>query len=153
MIKLINLLKEVGEATSQIYPWKISSTEGETIYYTFQTNSDLDYKVSISYFEYDDYGTYIPAIDVAFAVKTDKEFSTSALTNKGELYSIMATVVDIIKNYISKNSNIKIIIYTPEKKDKNFGKQRNKLYSAFVKNQIPGATIEEFYDDVIIRIP
>ena len=65
----------------------------------------------------------------------------------------MATVVDIIKNYISKNSNIKIIIYTPEKKDKNFGKQRNKLYSAFVKNQIPGATIEEFYDDVIIRIP
>jgi hypothetical protein len=51
MIRLIDLLKEVGEGTSQTYKWEeLSSNEWDT-YVIFTTDSETEYQVELEYFE------------------------------------------------------------------------------------------------------
>ena len=47
MIKLKDILKEVGEATSAPYKWKKASTKRRTVFFTFTTDQDTSYKVSL----------------------------------------------------------------------------------------------------------
>lgn len=150
-------LKEVGEATTSPYSWKKTKYEDGITYYDFKTDLGTIYKVSLDRFIYDNFpkiNEELPAIEVIFAVKEDKEnYSTGKVTNKGEIYRVMSTVVDIIKSFISKNPEIKVIKYEPMKKEGEINSKRGELYKAFIKKQIPTATFEESYFDVIVKLP
>ncbi len=155
MIKLRDILKEVGEATTTPYKWKKASTKENTVFFTFTTDQDTSYKVALENYIYEDFhddNKELPAIDVSFGIKENGAYSPSLLTNKGEMYRVMSTIVDIIKDYLNRNKMIKVIMYEPLKKEGEKGFKRNDLYMAFIKKQIPTAKFEDSYGSVIVKI-
>jgi hypothetical protein len=154
--ELKNILKEVGEATLEPYPWKKSKVKDGITFYDFETDLGSIYKVSLDRFMYDNFpkiNEEIPAIEVIFAVDEGKKnYSTSKITNKGEMYRVMSTIVNIIKSFILKNPEIKVIMYSPTKKEGEKNSKRGELYKAFIKKQIPTATFKDSYSDIIVRL-
>jgi hypothetical protein len=111
MILLIDLLKEVGEGTSQTYKWEeLSSNEWDTNV-SFTTDSETDYQVNLEYFFAKDLPGF--ALEFLAKLKGEDEFSNTVVTNKGEVYKVMATIANIVQHYLKDN---KIITYSPEKK-------------------------------------
>lgn len=156
MIKLKNILKEIGEATTKPYPWKKASKKEDVVFFTFMTDQGTIYKVALDNYIYEDFhegNKEYPAIEVSFGIKEKGKYSTTAVSNKGEIYRVMSTIVDIIKDYLKRNNTIKAIIYTPIKKEDDTGYKRNNLYMAFIKKQIPGVKFEDSYGSVIVKIP
>ena len=155
MIKLRSILKEIGEATTNPYKWKKASTKEDTVFFTFTTDQGTSYKVALENYVYEDFhedNKEYPAIEVSFGIKEKGAYSTTTVTNKGEMYRVMSTVVDIIKDYLKRNDIIKAIIYEPLKKEGEKGFKRNDLYMAFIKKQIPTARFEDSYGSVIVKI-
>jgi hypothetical protein len=154
--EISKVLSEVGEATSEPYIWKKASTKEDVVFFTFTTDQGSIYKVALDNYIYEDFydnNKEYPAIEVSFGIKEKSQFSTTTVTNKGEMYRVMSTVVDIVKDYLNRNKNIKAIIYQPTKKEDNIDNKRNNLYMAFIKKQIPGATFEDSYGSIIVKIP
>lgn len=154
--EISKVLNEIGEATSEPYPWKKASKKEDVIFFTFTTDEGTIYKVALDNYIYEDFhegNKEYPAIEVSFGIKEKGKYSTTTVTNKGEMYRVMSTIVDIIKDYLKRNNTIKAIIYAPIKKEGDTGYKRNDLYMAFIKKQIPGATFEDSYGSVIVKIP
>ena len=160
MIKLKNILKEVGEGTATPYKWKKVFTKEDTVFFAFKTDQGTSYKVALENYVYEDFhenDKEYPAIEVSFGIipknmSINIMFNASIVSNKGEMYRVMSTIVDIIKDYIKRNDNIKAIIYEPIKKEGEKGFKRNDLYMAFIKKQIPTAKFEDSYGSVIVKI-
>lgn len=155
MIKLRGILKEIGEGTATPYKWKKASKKEDVVFFTFTTDEGTIYKVALDNYSYEDVkenNKEYPAIEVSFGVKEKGKYSTTTVTNKGEMYRVMATIVNIIKDYLKQNSNIKAIIYAPVKKEGDTVYKRNDLYMAFIKKQFPSATFEDSYGSVIVKI-
>jgi hypothetical protein len=97
-----------------------------------------------------------PALEIEFTAKPKGAEGSSAkiVVNKGEMYRVMATIVDIIKKYLKK-SKAQAIIYSPSKKssEENFGAQRDNLYRAFISKAIPGVTFKQSGDFVTAILP
>ena len=55
MIKLKNILKEVGEGTATPYKWKKASTKEDTVFFTFTTDQATSYKVALENYVYEDF--------------------------------------------------------------------------------------------------
>ena len=149
MIKLLDLLKEVGEGTAKKYPWTF---EGETetgfglhLDYEFVTDLKTRYFVKLIVGLYDedvyemtiDFGVNKSALKNIIGDK--KPFAT--VVNKGELYRVLATVLDIVKDAIQKSNEkghtIKYLIFKPEQeKETETGyvqsDQRLRLYKAYL---------------------
>jgi hypothetical protein len=158
MIKLIDILAEVGEGTAQKYNWSYSgknaSSDYDILNYDFKTDSGVNYFVtlvagnealnSINDFE----------MTVSFGVGNKGSLkskvgigkpSYTKVVNKGELFRVMATVVDIVKDGMERMKKeekpIKYIIFKPEKeKETETGfkqsDQRLKLYLAYLKQNM-----------------
>ena len=164
MIKLKDILKEVGEATTTPYKWKKVFTKEDTVFFAFKTDQGTSYKVALENYVYEDFkenDKEYPAIEVSFGIISGAEPNTAGakyagdmftVSNKGEMYRVMSTIVNIIKDYIKRNDNIKAIIYEPIKKEGEKGFKRNDLYMAFIKKQIPTAKFEDRYGSVIVEI-
>jgi len=134
-------LKEVGEATANKYKWEEIDREAYSIYTEFKTESDTKYFIDITTDKYKN----IPIFTVEFSAKTKgaEGSSSKVVTNKGEMYKVMATIVDIIKTYLKKSKKIQGVAYYPSKKgNEDFGIQRDKLYKAFISKAVPGAKFE-----------
>ena len=70
------------------------------------------------------------------------------ITNKGEQYKIMATVIAIIKadiELLAKEGNppVKMIEFTPEKADAT-DNRRAKFYKAYIQQQLPNAHVDSY---------
>jgi hypothetical protein len=72
-------------------------------------------------------------------------------TNKGELFNVMATIVDAMKDFLKKESNghpksdgwgVDVITYEGSKAKGDKSNQRNRLYAAYIKKHLPKATIK-----------
>jgi hypothetical protein len=154
MIKLVNLLKEVGEGTSQTYKWKEVSSDNWFTFVRFTTESETEYEVELEYFESSfSFAKDLPGFNLAFSAKLkgEYEFSNTVVTNKGEVYKVMATIVDIVQHYLKDN---KIITYTPEKKSgEEFGKKRDSLYKAFITKKFPNAEFKQVGEMIVTILP
>jgi hypothetical protein len=154
MIKLVNLLKEVGEGTSQTYKWEEVSSDNWFTFVRFTTESETEYEVELEYFESSfSFAKDLPGFNLAFSAKLkgEYEFSNTVVTNKGEVYKVMATIVDIVQYYLKDN---KIITYTPEKKSgEEFGKKRDNLYKAFITKKFPNAEFKQVGEMIITILP
>ena len=155
MIKLIDILNEIGDSSAQKYDWrfkgKYDTGDVINIDYEFKTDSDTQYFVKLtvresylfpSAFEMTvAFGVCKSIIKKAFGDK--KPFAQ--VVNKGELYRVMATVIDIVKDGIEKMAQddypVKIISFVAEKEKetpagfKNTD-QRAKLYIAYIKQNM-----------------
>jgi len=155
---LPNSVNEIGEANLKPYKWEEVDQEGYYVYIRFITDSETQYDVDIKTTVFFPAGQMesLPALEIEFSAKPKGAEGSSAkiVVNKGEMYKVMATIVDIIKKYIKK-SKARAIIYSPSKKssEEYFGTQRDQLYRAFISKAIPGVTFKQSGDFVTAILP
>ena len=143
----IENLNEVGEANLKPYKWQELDMNGYVIFARFVTDSETQYDVNLTVTKYvDDDLNNLKALEVEFIAKPKGNPGSSAyiVVNKGEIYRVMATIVDIVKKY-TKKLKAKVILYSPSKKsnEEDFGTQRDQLYRAFISKAIPGVKFEQ----------
>jgi hypothetical protein len=153
----IEKLNEVGEANLKPYKWKEVDIDGYWVYTRFITDNKTQYDVDLKTTNYidDDLNNY-KALEIEFTAKPKGAEIHSAITivNKGEMYKVMSTIVDIVKHYIKK-FKAKAIMYSPSKKsdEEDFGTQRDNLYKAFITKAIPGVTFKQSGNFIIAILP
>jgi hypothetical protein len=116
---------EVFEKLTDAYPFKAKSAST----YSFKSVGE-PYIVDI--YQYDN------RIGVDFGVGKNYMDMTYPETNAGDLYRIMATIVAITKDYISKHSDVEIISWSSIEKSgqsKTGETQRDRIYKAAIKKQ------------------
>jgi hypothetical protein len=149
-----SMVNEVGEATADKYKWEEVDIEGYSVYIRFITDSETQYNVDVTTDTYQG----IPILNIEFSAKLkDAEGSSSKIVvNKGEMYRVMATIVDIIKKYLKKSKAKGITYYPSKKSSEDFGTQRDNLYKAFISKAIPGVKFEPIrsglYGDGIVAL-
>jgi hypothetical protein len=118
-------ITEVFEKLTDAYPFKAKSAST----YSFKSVGE-PYIVDI--YQYDN------RIGVDFGVGKNYMDMTYPETNAGDLYRIMATIVAITKDYISKHSDVEIISWSSIEKSgqsKTGETQRDRIYKAAIKKQ------------------
>jgi hypothetical protein len=145
-------LKEIGDASAKPYKFeKVYDDEFERIY-GFETESGQMYNVVIEEIEPEDPftagGGY--RLDIRFyAVGEDPDKEEyDKVVNKGELFKVMATIVEIIKKEIEQKPYIKAISFKPSKR-KSQDRARLELYKRFLKNFYPNVEYQTYGDEVI----
>lgn len=153
VIKLIDILTEVGEGTAPKYDWTFKGEydTGDIINldYEFVTDSSIHYfvKLTVAHYDQEEYEMMI-AFGVGKSV-VKKAFGDKSpfakVVNKGELYRVMATVVDIVKNGIKrcaeKGNEVKYLLFKPEREKETkqgyvTSDQRNRLYKAYIDKNL-----------------
>jgi hypothetical protein len=144
MIKLKNILLEIGEGTAKPYKYKLTRTESDPDFgdyfrlYEFVTDLGTHYEVMFEIEE--DYSKDEPweFMNIEFGVdeKDGGGVSYKVETNKGELFRVMATIVDITKSILKERKNIKQLTFSGSKKDED-DNRRNNLYMAYIKKHVP----------------
>ena len=132
-------IPEVGEANAEPYNWE--KVNDDT--YSFTTEQDLKYIVELLPYE-----DHEDKITVDFGIDQDGDISHPE-TNAKDLFKVMSTIVDIIKNYVETHSNVNTIIFSSIAKSgeiKRGETQRDRLYKTFFKKQL---NISD--DDIILR--
>lgn len=159
-----NKIQEVGEANTTPYKWRIRNKSDYSITYEFATDSGAYYLVKFHEDEDEESFSSLEetsAWEMSFFVRSevdddgDYSYSSSRVVNKGELYKVMSTIVDITKNLIKEFPNTKKLSFQPSrsKGDDSVDNQRGKLYKAFVSRQIPQAKIDQEGSTVTIHLP
>jgi hypothetical protein len=120
---------EIGDSSSKKYKYKINgklndmSEFNKRLYATFKTESKLEYTLTVININ--------SFLDVDFTA--DGEYDE---TNKGEMFKIMATIVDVIETILNTNNNIRGIRYEPKSKGNDSGESRDRLYRIFLEKSI-----------------
>lgn len=167
MIKLKDILLEIGDSSATSYDWEhtIQSKKGASRFkgiipknehywhdqYNFQTESGLIYIVTVNKKLF--IGDKRPTASISFeASEGDWEKTTHGDTfTRGEMYRVMATIMEITKSYIENNPNLQTLSMNPVKNYEN-DERRKKLYLAYIKKNIPAnASVEEVGDKIEIN--
>jgi len=133
MIKLVDLLNEVGEATSKPYKYDLYSGAGDTQVNGFTTDKGTMYTVELVQDTDEKNKLDISFYPVDEEDPNKEDFTVN--TNKGELYRIMSTVVDIVKTYLKKHPEVEMLVFTPT------SLTRGGLYLRYIEHAFPLATV------------
>lgn len=125
---------EVGDRSAKKYKWSVvdsyqTSTDW-VIYYEFKTDSGAKYSVEL---EKEVEGL----LDITFYAN-----GVIKVENRGEMYRVMATISDIIIDFLEKHrGKVNGISFSPGEKEISGGKDdggagRYRLYDLFIKNAI-----------------
>jgi len=177
MIKLKNILLEIGEGSAKPYKWKadhktkmafgMDVTDYE---YVWETDSGLEYVLTIVPIPVEGQGHWHaafgpfkmgPSLHSPITGRQlrgpQKRVDYETETNRGELFNIMATIVDAFKDFIKKEYTsyedpddawgLKSVEYEGSKAEDAKSNQRNKLYAAYIKKHLPNATIRNIHGD------
>ncbi len=167
-MKLRTILNEIGDS-AKVYDYdkssipKIQDTSDDSDDYPiyFRTDKNTEYKVTIFTVIADDnrFG-----VEVYFRTNDLRgRGSYSDQTNRYELFSVMATISDIVLNTVKKNrGKINFIQFSPTKTENDKDAtpvdetQRGKLYMTYVKSKLSAAGIDYSYsakgDKIFINI-
>ena len=135
MIKLKDILLEIGDASARKYQWtrhNIGYKETPP-YYRFKSASGLTYQVFFSGSD----GQF----DVSFHTvdpETGHDNPSAQDTHANEQYQIMATIVDIIKDFkIHSPTPMKLLDILPDKTDHDTegfdDNRRYRMYAAYIE--------------------
>ncbi|MDB4534635.1 hypothetical protein N9242_07175 [Vicingaceae bacterium] len=100
--------------------------------YSFNTGSGVNYEVRFGRKQ-----NNILNATIVFGV-TNEEYDGEeySVTNKGEVYKVMATIVAVVRKYREEHPNINLFEYTGEQSDIEKAKNRNvrlALYSRYIR--------------------
>ena len=147
------LINEIGDAGAKPYKWKWMDGRF-TSYAQFKTDSGLTYKVNT---EIDDrrnlnHGIVLE-IEYGIEDKTSKSSPVNyeIVTNRGELFRVMATVVDIVKAFMKKYPEVEYIEFEGSK-NRDGDQRRNKLYMAYIKKHIKSKSIEDDGNTITVEL-
>ena len=122
-----NLFKKLLTPYEIVVPKIVS---GSTFYFT--TESNLKYEV-----KFGRKTTNIFHVSIVFGVLDDEfEENEYSLTNRGEVYRIMATLVKVIRYYIRNHPNVDQLEFSGEPTNDEvdqFGDKRLRLYMRYLK--------------------
>ena len=148
------LINEIGDASAKPYKWRRLDRRSDT-YYIFTTDSGLEYQVMTELS-----GAYLPGdgntLTVEYGVEVitkqgNKSVDYELVTNRGELFRIMATVVDIVQEFMKKHPEIERIEFEGSK-NKAGDQRRNKLYMQYVKKHLKPKSIEDDGNSIIVEL-
>ena len=142
------LINEIGDAGAKPYKWRRMDRRYDT-YYIFTTDSGLEYQVMT---ELGSGETLTVEYGVEVTTKQgNKSIDYELVTNRGELFRIMATVVDIVQEFMKKNPEVKYIEFEGSK-NKAGDQRRNKLYMQYVKKHLKPKSIEDDGNSIIVEL-
>ena len=140
------LINEIGDAGAKPYKWRRMDRRYDT-YYIFTTDSGLEYQVMTELGSGDtltvEYGVEV------ITKQGNKSIDYELVTNKGELFRIMATVVDVVQEFMKNHPEVKYIEFEGSK-NKAGDQRRNKLYMQYIKKHLKPKSIED--DGTLITI-
>ena len=164
MIRLKDILFEVGEGSAKAYSYKIDDdfpTRDGAEYrdIRFETEDGDNYVVNLKAF----WGPAIerdkakpePYFQVDFTTEDEYGFYDDAdrVVNKGRLFKVMATVVKATREFLNdidyKEKDIKKMMVFPSKSKKSDHRRAN-LYMAYIKKHLPTSNIK--YNGQIITV-
>jgi hypothetical protein len=164
MIRLKDILSEVGEGSAKAYSYSVNdnvfrgsskNVAGRDV--TFTTEDGDDYIVSFAAY----YGDHSkaegrgPYFKVDFTTVDEYGFDDDAerVVNRGRLFKVMATIVKATKEFLNdidyKEKNIKKMLVFPSKSRKRDHRRAN-LYMAYIKKHLPTSNIK--YNGKIITV-
>jgi hypothetical protein len=147
-------LEEVGEASAQTYPFDFDGQfkDIDDINYIFSFETDSGYFYEVTFEQVDD-----NIVNVSFGATKDKltPRASNIITNEGELYKVMATVITISKEFVRMYPQYTTIIYKPNKKEgeSKFLNKRDRIYRLFIQKSFPEAKISVKGDNVYVERP
>ena len=158
-MKLTKILEEVMSEVGDTSNIETYNTSLETKYHDydeqqfvvrFTTEKDTKYAVYIFKQTLDEGETWSMLIEFGVEGENDS-YDYSAVTNKGEMYKVMATIVKIAKEMIAKSKKegqyIREIIIEPSKNFEDDTRRTN-LYKAFVEKNMPQGSKIQVQDDM-----
>ena len=123
-MKLIDILLEIGEASSK--PYEYNYIPSQRVAY-FDTDKGTHYKVAFG-MDYD------KEMEIAFGVVDGRDIMDYEIdTNEGNLFRVMSTIMKIINQAVSKLKPNKII-FGAAKSDP----RRMNMYRKYVTNNLKG---------------
>ena len=99
--------------------------------YLFSTDSDLEYEVRFARKK-----DNLLKTTIAFGVLNEEfEGEEYVVTNRGEVYRVMNTIVEVVKTYMKEHPNVRSYEFTSEPTGKELGESRSKrmlLYERYL---------------------
>ena len=144
MIKLKKILNEIGDSSAKPFNFLLTVSGKNEYQYMFLTKEkQIPYYVIFKYVSKSD------VWDISFSTIGSK--NGDEVINSGEMYSVMATIVKIIKDFINKKNPEKLQ-YSPAK---NFDTdlRRAKLYDVYLKKNLNGWDVSKSGDYVVLTNP
>ena len=119
--------------TDNLQPYKIIPPviKSGTVY-SFTTGSGVNYEVRFGRKQ----NNILNATIVFGVTNEEHDGEEYSVTNKGEVYRVMATIVEVVRKYKQEHPNINLFEYTGEQSEKEKSKNRNvrlALYSRYIK--------------------
>ena len=136
---LYDVISEIGDGGSKPYNYKLTREEGDGFkLYEFVTDLGTHYEVMFEIEEDFSKDEEWESMNIEFGVdeKDGGGVSYKVETNKGEVFRVMATIVDITKKILKERKNIKTLTFTGSKKGED-DNRRNNLYMAYIRKHIP----------------
>ena len=139
------LINEIGDASAKPYKWKWTNPNYRT-YSTFKTDSGLQYEVNTDIVDNTDWdGGVELTIEYGVDTKASSGATTTdykVVTNRGEMFRVMATIVDIVKTLLKKRPDVEFLEFQGSK-NKDGDQRRNKLYMAYINKHLKPKNIED----------
>ncbi|MCB0409376.1 MAG: hypothetical protein KDD29_04105 [Flavobacteriales bacterium] len=117
---------------SNIFPYEIilPAIKSGTVY-SFITDSGVNYEVRFGRKQ-----DNILNATIVFGVTNEEyEGEEYSITNKGEVYRVMATIVEVVRLYKNEHPNVNSYEFTGEQSEKEKSKNKNvrlKLYARYI---------------------
>jgi hypothetical protein len=162
MMKLKDILLEIGEGSAKPYKFRTVKDEidhtDHTRQVSFKTEDGDDYQVELKAYYLDGWitDTYGRHITIDFFI--DHGFGSHdayVVVNKGRLFRVMSTVVKIAEEFMKdidyKEKGIDSLRIEPTKDDLD-DQRRARLYMAYIKRQLPVASVKYDGDEIVAKL-
>ena len=117
--------------------------------YTFTTDSNVNYEVRFGRKQ-----DNILNATIVFGVTNDEyEGEEYSITNKGEVYQVMATIVEVVRLYKNEHPNVNSFEFTGEQSEKEKKTNKNvrlNLYFRYIPEVFDKSWDIEFLEDKIV---
>lgn len=117
--------------------------------YSFTTDSGVNYEVRFGRKQ-----DNILNATIVFGVTNDEyEGEEYSITNKGEVYQVMATIVEVVRIYKNEHPNVNSFEFTGEQSEKEKEKNKNvrlNLYYRYIPKVFDKTWDIEFTDEKIV---
>jgi len=127
------LIHEIGDGSGKSFDFNLTQHSNVYAKYEFETDQNTEYKVAFVNDKLDNKNNQ-DIWELSFGNVKDayghKAMSTETDTNKGEQYKVMATIINIVKDFIKRYKNIDGIRFHGT------DDRRNNMYAKYVSNHM-----------------
>ena len=160
MIKLKDILKEIGDGSSKAFPWEYHkdhpAADSQDFAYTFKTDKG-DYYVSFVHAGTNEWDLAYGPLGSSSSYNIPQSANYGVVTGVGA-FKVMATIIEIVKDFLDytykayiDDKNLfgehepKKISFNTTKEEGRSEKEdsrRSNLYKAYIQKQVPQARVE-----------